>query len=75
MAGTTLTDLSAITLTANAKAYASARGVDINSMLALAKSHSLEFTTLLKNIVAAHPSGGGDAANLAALNTIIAELA
>jgi hypothetical protein len=31
--------------------------------------------TILRQIVAVHPSGGGDAANFAALNAVIAELA
>jgi hypothetical protein len=34
-----------------------------------------ERVTILRQIVAVHPSGGGDAANFAALNAVIAELA
>jgi hypothetical protein len=75
MSGTALTDLGAITLTATAKAAASIRGVDVNSLLTLAKSHSIELSTLLKAIVSVHPSTGPDAANYASLNAIIAELA
>ncbi len=31
--------------------------------------------TVLKQILAVHPSGGGDAANYAALNSVLSELA
>jgi hypothetical protein len=72
---TALTDLTAISLTATAKAAASAKGEDLSALVALAKSHITELTTLLKAIVAIHPSSGADATNYAALNTIIGELA
>jgi hypothetical protein len=75
MSGTCLTDLNAISLTASAKAAASAKGVDIAALVALAKSHTIELTALLKAIVAVHPSSGGDSTNYASLNTIISELA
>jgi hypothetical protein len=70
-----LTDLTAISLTANAKSVVSAKGADLGALITLAKEHTTELTTVLKQIVAVHPSGGGDAANYAALNTIIGELA
>ena len=75
MAGTALTDLNAISLTTTAKAAASVKGVDIAALVALAKTHAIELAALLKQIVAVHPSTGGDATNYAALNTIIGELA
>ncbi|MDX6558174.1 MAG: hypothetical protein QOF72_1223 [Blastocatellia bacterium] len=37
--------------------------------------HAVELQAILKQIVAVHPSGGGDASNYAALNTVIGELA
>ena len=75
MSGTCFTDLSAITLTGTAKAYAATKATDINGLLTLAKSHATELTTLLQAIVNVHPTTGGDAANLASLNAIIGELA
>jgi hypothetical protein len=75
MSGTCLTDLNAITLTATAKAAASAKGVDVAALIALAKTHTIELATLLRTIVSVHPSTSGDASNYAALNTIISELA
>jgi hypothetical protein len=75
MSGTCLTDLNAITLTASAKAAASVKGVDIAALVALAKTHTIELASLLRAIVSVHPTSGGDATNLASLNTIISELA
>ena len=75
MSGTAFTDLSAITLTATAKAFAATQAVDIVGLLALAKTHSTELTTLLKAIQAVHPSSGGDSTNYGTLTTIIGELA
>jgi hypothetical protein len=72
---TALTDLNAISLTATAKAAASARGLDIGAIVALAKTHVIELSRLLTVIQSVHPSSGGDAANYAALGTIIGELA
>jgi hypothetical protein len=39
-----------------------------------AQLHVTELQALLKQIVALHPSSGGDAANYAALNAVLAEL-
>jgi hypothetical protein len=75
MSGTALTDLSAISLTSTARAAASAKGVDLTALVTLAKSHAIELSALLKQIVAVHPSTGGDLANYNQLNTIIGELA
>jgi hypothetical protein len=75
MAGTTLFDLSAITLTATAKAAAAIRGVKLADIMALAKTKALELSSLLRSIQAVHPSTGGDASNYASLTAIIAELA
>jgi len=72
---TALTDLTAISLTATAKAAASAKGEDLGALITLAKTHITELSALLKQIVAVHPSAGGVAANYTALNTIIGELA
>jgi hypothetical protein len=40
-----------------------------------AELHAIELQAILKQIVAVHPSSGGDASNYAALNAVIAELA
>jgi hypothetical protein len=72
---TALTDLKAIALTANAKKVGSAKGVDLGALVAQAQLQITELETTLKQIVALHPSGGGDATNYAALNAVLAELA
>ena len=71
---TAITDIKAVTPTANAKAVVSAKGADINSLMAQALVKASELKVLMAQIVAVHPTGGGDAANLTALNNIIAEL-
>lgn len=75
MSGTALTDLKAITPTANAKAVVAAKGQDITGLMAQAKQQAGELQVLIKQIIALHPTGGSDAANLASLNTILGELA
>ena len=45
------------------------------TLVGTAQLHVTELQTVLKQIVALHPSGGGDAANYAALNAVLAELA
>jgi hypothetical protein len=72
---TALSDLSAISLTATAKAAASAKGVDLSAIVALAKTHVIELSALLKTITSVHPSTGGDTSNYNALVAVIAELA
>jgi hypothetical protein len=72
---TAFTDLTAISLTATAKAAASAKGEDLSALVTLAETHITELSALLKQIVAIHPSTGGDATNYAALNAILGELA
>jgi hypothetical protein len=72
---TVMADLNAISLTGTAKAAVSAKGADLGSLVTQAKLHTIELQTILRQIVAVHPSGGGDAANFAALNTVVAELA
>ena len=57
---TALTDLKAISLTSTAKNAASAKGVDLPALVAQAQLHITELQTVLKQIVALHPSGGGD---------------
>ena len=69
------TDLAAITPTANAKGVAQAAGVNLPQLMALADTHINELRILLKQIIALHPSSGGDAANYAALQAVLAELA
>lgn len=72
---TAMTDLNAISLTANAKAAGSASGVDLVGLVTQAKLHIIELRTILQQIVKIHPSSGGDAANYSALNAVVAELA
>jgi hypothetical protein len=67
-------EAAAITPTANAKAVAQARGVDINVLMQLLQQQAIEMQALVKEIIKVHPSGGGDAANLTALNAILTEL-
>lgn len=72
---TVLTDAKAITPTANAKAVVAAKGADITALMLHIQRVSGELQVLVKQAIAMHPSGGGDAANLTALNTLLSELA
>jgi hypothetical protein len=71
---TVKTDVAAITPTANAKAVAQAKGQDISSLMPLLQTQAIEMQILVKEIIKVHPTGGGDAANLTALNAILSEL-
>jgi hypothetical protein len=72
---TTITqDVTAITLTASAKAASLAAGADLPTLMAQLLVHVGEKQRLLKQILAFHPSTGGDAANWAAINAILAKL-
>jgi glycine/D-amino acid oxidase-like deaminating enzyme len=71
---TTKTEVAAIVPTANAKAVVSARGADISGLMGLLGQHAIEMMALTKQIIALHPTGGADAANLAALQAVLAEL-
>lgn len=75
MSGTALTDTKAITPTANAKAVVAAKGQDITGLMLQLQIKIAETQVLVKQIIALHPTGGGDAANLTALNTVLGELA
>jgi hypothetical protein len=75
MAGTCLTDLKALSLTANAKSVVAAKGTDLPGLIVQAERLTGELTVILKQIVALHPTTGGDATNSASLTAIIAELA
>lgn len=72
---TTLTDIKAVTPTANAKTVVATKGGDITTLMALAQQHAAELQAIVREIIARHPSGGGDAANLTALNNILSALA
>ncbi len=61
---TVLADLTAITMTANAKGVVSAKGADLTVLVNTAKTHVTELQALLKQIISHHPTGGGDAAQL-----------
>ncbi len=71
---TTKTEVAAIVPTANAKAVVSARGADISGLMGLLGQHAIEMMALTKQIIALHPTGGGDASNLTALQAVLAEL-
>ncbi len=71
---TTKTEVAAIVPTANAKAVVSARGADISGLMLLLQQHAIEMMALTKQIIALHPTGGGDASNLTALQAVLAEL-
>jgi hypothetical protein len=72
---TAITDIKAVTPTANAKAVVAAKGTDITALMAAVLLKASELKVLVAQVIAVHPSGGGDAANLTALNSILAELA
>jgi hypothetical protein len=72
---TVLTELSAISLTGTANAAAQAKGVNLAALVSLAKTHTIELQRSLANVLAYHPSSGGDATNFASLTAIVAELA
>lgn len=71
---TTSTNLKAIVLTANAKAVVTAKGSDPTALQAQVVLKVSELRVLLAQLIALHPAGGGDAANLAALNAELALL-
>jgi len=71
---TVKSEASAFTPTANARAVAQARGVDIAVLMQLLQQQAIEMQALLKEIIKVHPVGGCDAANLTALNAILTEL-
>ena len=72
---TTLTDIRAVAPTANAKVVVAAKGADITALMAQAQIKAAELQVIVKQIIAVHPSGGGDAANMTALNNILTALA
>lgn len=72
---TVLADLKAIAMTTNAKNVVSAKGADLNALVQTAEQHVIELQALLKQIIAVHPSGGGDASNYTALGSVLAQLA
>jgi hypothetical protein len=72
---TVLADLTAIAPTANAKNVVSAKGTDLTFLIGNAKQDIVELQAKLKQIIAHHPTSGGDAANLTALNAVLAQLA
>ena len=65
------TDLTALALTANAKAIGEVRGADLQGLINQALTETNDLTRLLKVIVAIHPSSGGDTANFNTLNNAI----
>jgi hypothetical protein len=64
----------AITLTTTAKAAGQAAGVSLAVLQTQLDQHLAEAAILLKQIIAIHPSSGGDATNYAALQAILTTL-
>ena len=64
----------AITLTSTAKAAGQAAGVTLAGLQTQLDEHLAEAATLLKQIIAIHPSSGGDATNYSALQSILATI-
>jgi len=71
---TTQANLKAIVPTANAKAVVAAKGADVTALQNAVILRCAELRVLLAQLIALHPSGGGDAANLAALSAELALL-
>ncbi|WOJ89852.1 hypothetical protein RZS28_00615 [Methylocapsa polymorpha] len=67
-------NLAAVTLTANAKSAGQAAGVNLASLQAQLDEHLVEAAVLLKQIIALHPSSGGDATNYTALQNLLAAI-
>jgi hypothetical protein len=65
------TDLTALALTANAKSVGQVKGADLQGLINEALVHNNDLTLLLKAIIAIHPTGGGDAANLTTLQNAV----
>jgi hypothetical protein len=71
---TVMADLNAIFLTGTAAAFAQTKGTDLAGIVNSAKVHVRELKTLLAVILSAHPNSGGDTANFASLQAVVAEL-
>jgi hypothetical protein len=72
---TVMNDLNAVSLTGTAAAFAETKGCDLAGVVNSAKVHVRELRTLLQVILSCHPNSGGDTANYAALQAVVAELA
>ena len=64
----------AIALTTTAKAAGQASCVNLASLQTQLDEHLAEARILLKQIIAIHPSSGGDATNYSALQDILAAI-
>jgi hypothetical protein len=69
---TVKTDAAAISPTNTAKASIQAKGTDVSGLMTLFQTRVVELQILLKQIIALTPNGD---ANLAALNSLLGELA
>jgi hypothetical protein len=67
-------DLTAITPTANARSAFKKAGTDLDELLAQVANHATDLQRLLKQVIALHPSSGGDSTNYTALSNLLAEL-
>lgn len=70
----TTANLKAIVPTANAKNVVQAKGADVVALQNLVVLRAQELRVSLSQLIALHPSGGGDASNLSALNAELALL-
>jgi hypothetical protein len=71
---TATADIKAITVSATAKTAASRLGSDAAGLQTQLTMRLAEAQAILKQLIAVYPSGGGDAANYAALQAVLAEL-
>ncbi len=71
---TTTANLKAIVPTPTAKNAVAAKGADVTALQQQLLLKTGELRVLLAQLIALHPGGGGDAANLAALNAELALL-
>lgn len=71
---TTTTDLKAIVPTANAKNVVQAKGADVVALQNLVVLRAQELRVSLTQLIALHPTGGGDASNLTAFSNALAAL-
>lgn len=72
---TALAELKALSVSANATKAGHANGTNLPALIQTAELRVIELQALLKQIIAFHPSGGGDASNYSALQAVLAELA
>jgi hypothetical protein len=68
------TDIAAFTPTSTARAALVSAGTNLDELNALLATHLVEAKRLLTQIIALHPSTGGDSTNYSALVATLAKL-